>query len=166
MTYRVFLRYRTSVHHPSANIPTSELILVPKDSLMLKLLPCLSRHIASFFLGWVFIGSLLCIMTSPVMRQLYRRCFRISDLGQFMHPHTNENGAPWNNNEKPIGMFLSDDQVSRITSSEDSHRDLILMLSICFAFASIAHFSSLLSFQSGSGSSACGESHELQGGNS
>lgn len=136
MTYRVFLRYRTSVHHPSANIPTSELILVPKDSLMLKLLPCLSRHIASFFLGWVFIGSLLCIMTSPVMRQLYRRCFRISDLGQFMHP------------------------------SEDSHRDLILMLSICFAFASIAHFSSLLSFQSGSGSSACGESHELQGGNS
>lgn len=120
----------------------------------------LSRQIASFFLGWVFLCSLLCIVTSPVMRQLYRRCSRIFDMGEFMRPHTrfhNGNGVPWN---KSIETLLSDDQSSRITFFEDENRDLVLMLSICFAFASIAHFSSLLSFQSGSGPSACGELHK------
>jgi hypothetical protein len=122
-----------------------------------------SRQIASFFLGWVFICSLLCIVTSPVMRHLYRRCSRIFNLGRFTQLDTKfhrGNGTSCHNVEKSIETFLRDDQSSRVTFLEDDHRDLVLMLSICFAFASIGHFSSLLSFNSSNGPSACGELHK------
>ncbi|OAX36203.1 hypothetical protein K503DRAFT_858158 [Rhizopogon vinicolor AM-OR11-026] len=116
------------------------------------------RQIASFFLGYVFICSLLCIMTSSVMRRLYRRCSKVFALGRFMQSDArfhNENSAPWDDVENSIETLLRDDQRSRIMFLEDENRDLVLMLYICFAFASIAYFSSLLSFNSSGGSSAC-----------
>ncbi|OJA18981.1 hypothetical protein AZE42_00357 [Rhizopogon vesiculosus] len=124
-------------------------------------------QIASFFLGCVFICSLLCVTTSPVMRRLYRRCSKVFTLGRFMQSDTrfhNENSAPWDNVEKSIETLLRDDQSSRIMFLEDENRDLVLMLYICFAFASIAYFSSLLSFNSSGRSSACGELHKSRQG--
>lgn len=113
-------------------------------------------QIASFFLGWVFICSLLCIVTSPVMRHLYRKCSRAFNQGlQLETNFRNENGALWTNSEKPLQTLYWGDRSSSVKSLEDEHSALVLLLSLCFAFASVAHFSSLLSFNSSSGSSAC-----------
>ncbi|KAG1752747.1 uncharacterized protein EDB91DRAFT_1293996, partial [Suillus paluster] len=114
------------------------------------------RQIASFFLGWVFICSLLCIGTSPVMCHLYRKCTRAFDQDlQLESAFRNEHGALWKNSEKHLETLLGGDRGSSINSLEDENSVLVLLLSLCFAFASVAHFSSLLSFNSSSGSSVC-----------
>ncbi|KAG1820143.1 uncharacterized protein BJ212DRAFT_1575428 [Suillus subaureus] len=117
------------------------------------------HQIASFFLGWVFICSLLCIVTSPVMCHLYQMCCKAFDERRGLQPDANfrnEHGTLWNNSEKtPTDMLSWGDRNSSITSLEEENSALVLLLSFCFAFASVAHFSSLLSFNSNSGASAC-----------
>lgn len=117
------------------------------------------RQIASFFLGWVFICSLLCIVTSPVMSHLYRMCYKAFDEQRGLRLDTNfRNGhsTNYNNLEKPsIDTLFWGDRNSSIRPLEEENSALVLLLSLCFAFASVAHFSSLLSFNSNSGASAC-----------
>lgn len=50
-------------------------------------------------------------------------------------------------------LFWGDRNFS--TKSLEENAALVMLLSFCFAFASVAHFSSLLSFNSNSGASAC-----------
>ncbi|KAG1892408.1 hypothetical protein F4604DRAFT_26795 [Suillus subluteus] len=117
------------------------------------------HQIASFFLGWVFICSLLCIVTSPVMCHLYQMCYNAFDERRVLRLDVNfrnEYGTLWSNSEKPpIGTLFWGDRNSSIKSLEEENSALVLLLSFCFAFASAAHFSSLLSFNSNSGASAC-----------
>ncbi|KAG2757307.1 hypothetical protein P692DRAFT_20843004 [Suillus brevipes Sb2] len=117
------------------------------------------RQIASFFLGWVFICSLICIVTSPVICRLYQMCHNSFDdrrgLAADAH-YCNGHDTLWNNSEKhPIDTLFWDDRNSSTQSWEEENAALVLLLSFCFAFASVAHFSSLLSFNSNSGASAC-----------
>ncbi|KAG2348952.1 hypothetical protein BDR05DRAFT_1055870 [Suillus weaverae] len=117
------------------------------------------RQIASFFLGWVFICSLLCIVTSPAMCHLYRMCYKAFDGRkgpQLDADFRDGHGTLWNNSEKfPIDALFWGDRNSSIQSLEEENSALVLLLSFCFAFASVAHLSSLLSFNSKSGPSAC-----------
>lgn len=117
------------------------------------------RQIASFFLGWVFICSLICIVTSPVICRLYQMCHNSFDdrrgLAADAH-YCNGHDTLWNNSEKhPIDTLFWGDRNSSTQSLEEENAALVLLLSFCFAFASVAHFSSLLSFNSNSGASAC-----------
>lgn len=113
------------------------------------------RQIASFFLGWVFICSLLCIVTSPVTCHLYRMCYKAFDERRGLQLDADfriGHDTLWSNSEKPpMDTLFWDDQ----NSSIEENSALVLLLSFCFAFASVAHFSSLLSFNSNSGASAC-----------
>ncbi|KAG2056385.1 hypothetical protein BDR06DRAFT_952868 [Suillus hirtellus] len=113
------------------------------------------RQIASFFLGWVFICSLLCIVTSPVTCHLYRMCYKAFDERRGLQLDTDfriGHDTLWSNSEKPpMDTLFWDDR----NSSIEENSALVLLLSFCFAFASVAHFSSLLSFNSNSGASAC-----------
>lgn len=117
------------------------------------------RQIASFFLGWVFICSLICIVTSPVICRLYRMCYNAFDDRRGLAADANfrnGHGTLWNNSEKPsIDTLFWGDRNSSTKSLEEENAALVLLLSFCFAFASVAHFSSLLSFNSNSGASAC-----------
>ncbi|KAG2156103.1 hypothetical protein DEU56DRAFT_765562 [Suillus clintonianus] len=113
------------------------------------------RQIASFFLGWVFVCSLLCVVTSPVMCHLYRKCSKAFDERRGLQLDTNGNRALWNNSEKLQGTLFWGDRNSTIQPLEDENSALVLLLSLCFAFASVANFSSLLSFNSDSGPSSC-----------
>lgn len=117
------------------------------------------RQIASFFLGWVFICSLLCIVTSPVMCHLYQMCYKAFHERRGLQLDANfrsGHGSLWDKSEKPPMNTLSwGDRNSSIKSLEEENHALVFLLSFCFAFASVAHFSSLLSFNSNSGASAC-----------
>ncbi|KAG2367338.1 hypothetical protein BDR07DRAFT_300186 [Suillus spraguei] len=116
-------------------------------------------QIASFFLGWVFICSLLCIVTSPVMCHLYQMCYKVFHERRGLQLDANfrsGHDSLWDNSEKhPMNTLFCGDRNSSIKSLEEENHALILLLSFCFAFASVAHFSSLLSFNSNSGASAC-----------
>lgn len=155
--------YMMQKHYPSMifwNIPTSESIHV---SNVYWLIPCLSCQIASFFLGWVFICSLLCIVTSPVICRLDQMCYNAFDdqgcLATDANFH-NRHSTLWNNSKKPpIDTLFWGDRDSSTKSLEEENAALVLLLSFCFTFASVAHFSSLLSFNSNSGASACCESY-------
>lgn len=117
------------------------------------------HQIASFFLGWVFICSLLCIVTSPVVCHLYQMCYNAFDEQRGLRLDANfrnEHSTLWNDSEKPpMGTLFWGDRNSSIKSLEEENSALVLLLSFCFAFASAANFSSLLSFNSNSGASAC-----------
>jgi hypothetical protein len=76
--------------------------------------------------------------------------------------YCNGHDTLWNNSEKhPIDTLFWGDRNSSTQSWEEENAALVLLLSFCFAFASVAHFSSLLSFNSNSGASACCESQGL-----
>lgn len=53
-----------------------------------------------------------------------------------------------------MDTLFRDDQ----NSSIEENSALVLLVSFCFTFTSVAHFSSLLPFNSNSGASTCGES--------
>ncbi|KAG1872649.1 hypothetical protein C8R48DRAFT_670145 [Suillus tomentosus] len=57
----------------------------------------------------------------------------------------------YNSEKPPMDTLFWDDQ----NPSIEENSALVLLLSFCLAFASVAHFSSLLSFNSNSGASAC-----------
>jgi hypothetical protein len=95
------------------------------------------------------------------MSHLYRMCCKAFDEQRGLRLDTNfRNGhsTNYNNLEKPsIDTLFWGDRNLSIRPLEEENSALVLLLSLCFAFASVAHFSSLLSFNSNSGASACGE---------
>ncbi|KIJ70523.1 hypothetical protein HYDPIDRAFT_23623 [Hydnomerulius pinastri MD-312] len=109
------------------------------------------RQIAAFFLGWVFICSLLSIASSPAIGGLFGWVASIVTT----HPSAlvAANATVTDVKKRPDPLHL-DDRSSSLRLRED-YRVVILMMFICFAFASVANFSSLLTFDAGTGSSAC-----------
>ncbi|KAF9055311.1 hypothetical protein BDZ89DRAFT_1055902, partial [Hymenopellis radicata] len=88
------------------------------------------RQIATFFLGWAFVTSLQCLLSSGVRRRVCGT------------------RTPSSDSEKASGyetMIMSNITIRSV------HPSFMFVLSLCFMFASIAYFASLLSFDSGGG---------------
>ncbi|CAL1700690.1 unnamed protein product [Somion occarium] len=110
------------------------------------------RLVAAFFLGWVFIYSIQCMLCSVVTWSIAQRIWAllrfigrrlqqsigISPLGLPVHRSASQTNAP----------VRMDSDVSSINRSHD-RTSLIFTLNLCFVFASIAFFLSLLSFKGG-----------------
>jgi hypothetical protein len=110
-----------------------------------------SRQVAAFFLGWVFMSSLSCMLYSSVFQNLLHRCIH----GLFITSGDNTSDLK-NVSEKSPSIWAGDVHESRLFSKGDNHA-LVFTLCICLAFASVAYFLSLLSFNPSNGSAACGE---------
>ena len=106
-----------------------------------------SRQIVAFFLGWVFISSLSCIIYSPIFRRFISGLFARSD---------NNSTDLESSSEKSVSTPTSDAPVSILLTQGDN-LTLVFTLCICLAFASIAYFSSLLTFDSNNGEGPCGK---------
>ncbi|KAG1783290.1 hypothetical protein EV702DRAFT_250844 [Suillus placidus] len=93
------------------------------------------------------------------MCHLYRMCYKA--FGGRRGPQLDTDfrdghGTLWNNSEKlPMDALFGGDRNSSIKLLEEKNPALVMLLSFCFAFASVAHLSSLLSFNSNSGPSTC-----------
>jgi hypothetical protein len=115
-----------------------------------------SRQIAAFFLGWVFITSLSCIVYSSIVQNLLLRIIfclthktRTNATDPEAVPPTPEKSPTiWTTNSK---LFTNGD-----------NQTLVLTLFLCFSFASVAQFSSLLTFDPNKGAAACGKYYVLQ----
>jgi hypothetical protein len=112
-----------------------------------------SRQICAFFLGWVFFCSLQCIARSPFSRSLVDLFARRVFIKKGKDDPEARYAAP---QEKEIGVWQSDSysQESLTLLRKDNHV-LLFTLSLCFLFASMAQFASLLTF-SHKGGAACG----------
>ncbi len=95
-----------------------------------------SRQIATFFLGWAFVTSLQCLLSSGVHSDVRRRFCGTRAL---------------NTDSEKASAY---ETMSNITI-RSVHPSFMFVLSLCFMFASIAYFASLLSFDSG-GVTVCG----------
>ncbi|KIK78189.1 hypothetical protein PAXRUDRAFT_111710, partial [Paxillus rubicundulus Ve08.2h10] len=142
---------------PSASSPDFEILLVQGSAV-----PSVNeflqhpdfRQIAAFFLGWVFICSLLSIASSPTANSL-ARCLasHVSVRPSSISANPTGNSTAASCVEKRLDPLSLHNRNSNLHSREDHF--LTLMLFVCFAFASLANFSSLLTFDAGSGSPAC-----------
>ncbi|KAH7909444.1 hypothetical protein BJ138DRAFT_1155256 [Hygrophoropsis aurantiaca] len=114
------------------------------------------RQVAAFFLGWVFLYSVYCLVLYAAGR-IYTRIHRVPSFSFVPPPRNNLTGEIlWNDREKLGHAELSPmKSPSRNAISDHDHSPLTAMLSSCFAFASVANFSSLLTFNVSSGPSAC-----------
>jgi len=114
------------------------------------------RQIAAFFLGWAFLYSARCTITSHVFSNLGHRCSRFF-RGLVRSKRRRGVGGIICSLEKPSqqNLQLAADDTSSSILLPDAHRLLVLLLSICIAFGSLAQFSALLTFGSNGGSSAC-----------
>jgi hypothetical protein len=110
-----------------------------------------SRQVAAFVLGWVFISSLSCILFSSIFQNFLQRI--ISGL---FTTSGNISPDPETPSEKSPSIWTASAQGSRLFTKGDNHT-LVFTLCICLAFASVAYFSSLLSFDPSNGAAACGE---------
>ncbi|KAF8914646.1 hypothetical protein CPB85DRAFT_1297593 [Mucidula mucida] len=88
------------------------------------------RQIATFFLGWAFVTSLQCLLSSGVHSDVRRRFCGTRAL---------------NTDSEKASAY---ETMSNITI-RSVHPSFMFVLSLCFMFASIAYFASLLSFDSG-----------------
>jgi hypothetical protein len=115
-----------------------------------------SRQIAAFFLGWVFICSLLSIASSPTANSLARwlTSHVSARLSSAFSNSAGTSTAASCAEKRPLDLLSLHNHDSNLHSREDHF--LTLMLFVCFAFAGLANFSSLLTFDAGSGSSVCG----------
>ncbi|KAF9247084.1 hypothetical protein BU15DRAFT_69926 [Melanogaster broomeanus] len=109
------------------------------------------QQIATFFLGWVFICSLLSIASSPAVRSLARSFKSYISIRLSSAPV--DSTVVVSCVEKPLDS-LCHSRRANLRSREENHF-LVLMLFVCFAFGSIADFSSQLTFDARSGSSVC-----------
>ncbi|KIJ20057.1 hypothetical protein PAXINDRAFT_96331 [Paxillus involutus ATCC 200175] len=113
------------------------------------------RQIAAFFLGWVFICSLLSIASSPTANSLARwlTSHVSARLSSAFSNSAGTSTAASCAEKRPLDLLSLHNHDSNLHSREDHF--LTLMLFVCFAFAGLANFSSLLTFDAGSGSSVC-----------
>lgn len=95
-------------------------------------------------------SSISCILYSSIIQNLLQRF--LSRLSTLTGPFPSDPEAA---SEKSSSTWTTSFQGSRFYSKGDNHT-LVFTLCICFAFASIAHFSSLLTFNPNKGATACG----------
>lgn len=128
-----------------------DLYVFGKVSTVSNNLPSPSRQIAAFFLGWVFMNSLGCMIYSSIFQKILQRFI----FGLFT---TSDNNVPDLEaaSEKSSSIWTSNSRGSGLYTKGDNHT-LVFTICICLAFASVAYFSSLLSFDPINGSAACGK---------
>jgi len=90
---------------------------------------------ASFFLGWVFIASVYYVASSSLLRSCFRILFRRRFAATVPDIERSVSGK----------SSANPDEDSTLTS-KTQNTTLVFTLSLCFAFASVASFISLLSF--------------------
>jgi hypothetical protein len=110
-----------------------------------------SRQIAAFFLGWVFITSLSCIIYSSVVQNLLLRIIFCLSTNTRTNVPDPEAGPPAPQKSPTIWTTNS-----RLFTKGDN-QTLVFILRLCFVFASVAQFSSLLTFDPDKGAAACGK---------
>jgi hypothetical protein len=111
-----------------------------------------SRQVAAFFLGWVFMGSLSCMLYSSVFQNLLNRCVS----GLFTTSGGNASDSENSPEKSPSIWTGTSVRGSSLFTKRDNHI-LVFALCICLAFASVGYFLSLLSFDPRNGPAACGE---------
>lgn len=98
-------------------------------------------------------SSLSCILYSSIVQNLLHRfLFRILTLSGVQSSDP-ELASPIS--EKPPSTWTLG-QGSRVFTNGDNHT-LVFTLCLCFAFASVADFASLLTFDLNQGATACGK---------
>ncbi|KIM90842.1 hypothetical protein PILCRDRAFT_150990 [Piloderma croceum F 1598] len=108
------------------------------------------RQVAAFFLGWVFMASLICMLYSSVFQNLLNRCVS----GLFTTSGGNASDSE-NSPEKSPSIWTGPSvRGSSLFTKRDNHT-LVFALCICLAFASVGYFLSLLSFDPRNGPAAC-----------
>lgn len=124
------------------------------------------RQIAAFFLGWIFFYSVQVILSSPILRENFKRaCFPffspIAGPTKSHHEpndiearidHEQTNTLRQGKTPKYDTTFNDSSAASRLRIQEGNA--LLVTLALCFACASVAHFASLLQYTTG-GETAC-----------
>lgn len=113
-----------------------------------------SRQICTFFLGWVFITSISCLLSSSLVQGLLWKCRTV------LIPST---PADERSSRFDVESIHFEKTPSLMTKNTDvilkgDSPSLFFILSLCFTFASLAHFASLLTFTPNGGETACGMS--------
>ncbi|KAH7887704.1 hypothetical protein F5I97DRAFT_1862201 [Phlebopus sp. FC_14] len=114
------------------------------------------RQIAAFFLGWLFICSVSSAALSPAIRDIvrwFRLCVAHSSLGYL--DVAGVRALPVFSIKRRRGPSYFDTSSSSSHPPRDEHEFLVLLLFLCFTFASVANFSSLLTFSGGNGGTSC-----------
>ena len=108
-----------------------------------------SRLLCSFCLGWVFVASLYSILISALVRDIFRRSIgSVSALvrGTASVRTLVDLEAPNSPREKPP-TIISSSNSSSLQRGHDRN-SLVFTVNLCFAFAGLAQFVSLLVFHS------------------
>lgn len=125
-----------------------------------------SHQIAAFFLGWVFFYSTQAILSSPLLQENFiRACSSFlslfpkgkhdsNDIEAHSHADPANGPHPEEKTPKHNTTFNGSSAASRLRMQEGNA--LLVTLALCFACASMAHFTSLLQYTTG-GETACGE---------
>ncbi|KAJ7179097.1 hypothetical protein C8R46DRAFT_1187538 [Mycena filopes] len=98
--------------------------------------PSLSRQVSTFALGWVFVTSLSCIISSVLIQRLFG----------FFRGHKSENSDPERSYVSEKLSVRSLDIENKLDLGHGYSNTALFALPLCFLFASIAQFASLLAF--------------------